>query len=80
MSIVAQSLSVAVQPYTFRDTDASDNPDDDTQEAPMQTQAFQLILYLPDDQAQPALALPKPDRPRVKDLSIREAAIQYLGE
>ena len=46
----------------------------------MQTQAFQLTLYLPDDLAQPAVALPKPDRPRVKDLSIREAAIQYLGE
>jgi DNA repair protein RadC len=26
------------------------------------------------------VALPKPDRPRVKDLSIREAALQYLGE
>ncbi len=46
----------------------------------MQTQAFQLTLYLPDDATQPAVALPKPDRPRVKDLSIREAAIQYLGE
>jgi len=37
----------------------------------MQTQQYQLTLYLPDDQAQPAVALPKPDRPRVKDLSIR---------
>ncbi len=46
----------------------------------MQTQAFQLTLYLPDDAAQPAVALPKPDRPRVKDLSIREVALQYLGE
>jgi DNA repair protein RadC len=46
----------------------------------MQTQAFQLTLYLPDDLTQPAVAVPKPDRPHVKDLSIREAAIQYLGE
>jgi DNA repair protein RadC len=46
----------------------------------MQTQAFQLTLYLPDDQAQPAVALPKPDRPRAKELSLREAALAYLGE
>jgi hypothetical protein len=35
---------------------------------------------MPDDDAQPAVALPKPDRPRVKELSIREIALQYLGE
>jgi DNA repair protein RadC len=46
----------------------------------MQTHQYQLTLYLPDDAAQPAVALPKSDRPRVKDLSIREAALQYLGE
>jgi DNA repair protein RadC len=46
----------------------------------MQTRNIQLTLYLPDDQAQPAVALPKPDRPRVKELSLREAALQYLGE
>lgn len=46
----------------------------------MQTQQYQLILYLPDDTAQPAVALAKPDRPRVKDLSIRDAAVRYLGE
>jgi hypothetical protein len=50
------------------------------QEALMQTHQYQLTLYMPDDAAQPAVALPKPDRPRVKELSIREAAIQYLGE
>lgn len=46
----------------------------------MQTQQYQLTLYTPDDQSQPAVVLPKPDQPRVKELSIREAAIQYLGE
>ncbi len=46
----------------------------------MQTQNIQLTLYLPDDQAQPAVAVPKPDRPQVKNLSIREAAMAYLGE
>lgn len=46
----------------------------------MQTQQYQLTLYMPDDATQPAVALPKPDRPRAKDLSIRDAAIQYLGE
>jgi hypothetical protein len=43
-------------------------------------QGSQLTLYMPDDATQPAVALSKPDRPRVKDLTLREAAIQYLGE
>ena len=46
----------------------------------MQTQQYQLTLYMPDDQAQPAVALPKPERSRTKDLTLREAALAYLGE
>ena len=47
----------------------------------MKTQQYQLTLYLPDDQAQPALAAPLKgdDKPYRKELSIRDAAVAYLG-
>ena len=43
----------------------------------MQTQHVQLTLYLPDDLAQPAVAVPCDDGNREKPLTIREAAHAY---
>lgn len=46
----------------------------------MQAQRYQITIYTPDDPNQPAVAVPKGDRPRVKNISIRDAAVAYLGE
>lgn len=43
----------------------------------MQTQHVQLTLYLPDDAAQPAVAISQDDGKRAKPLSVREAAHAY---
>jgi hypothetical protein len=46
----------------------------------MQTQAFQLTLYLPDDAAQPAVALPKPDRAAAVEIAAADRFAVPLGD
>ncbi len=43
----------------------------------MKTQQYQLTLFVPDDDALPAIATPKNDTPSARSLTIREAAHLY---